>query len=73
MKIYLVLIEDVEKLFMFESKISRLLCELSLESVNRIQRELDNLIISKQKFNDLKKMIDQEANFVPDETLKYIS
>ena len=71
-EIELIPIAVAEKLFAFETKIDRLLYEVNLESINRMQTELDLHLEAKQKFNDCKKDIIENSQYFPDSTIKLI-
>ena len=71
-EIELIPIDLAEKLFAFESKVERLLFDVNVESINRIQRELDLHLEAKQKFNDCKKDAIENADYFPDSTIKLI-
>ncbi|CAF3819357.1 unnamed protein product [Rotaria sp. Silwood1] len=45
-------LKDVERFFQLETKINRVLTNLNLETITRIEKEFDDLLLAKQKFND---------------------
>ena len=73
LEIELMPISVVEKIFSLEHKIDRLIIEINIESINRIQIELDEHLEAKQKYNDLKKYINENSEYFPLATIKLVN
>jgi hypothetical protein len=71
-EIELIPIALFEKIFELETKIDRLLVDVNVENINRIQIELDLHLAAKQKFNDFKKDFVEKYDYFPKSTFELI-
>ncbi|CAF4944788.1 unnamed protein product, partial [Rotaria sp. Silwood1] len=57
-------LKDVERFFQLETKINRVLTNLNLETITRIEKEFDDLLLAKQKFNDFYNEVNENSDFI---------
>ncbi|CAF2726861.1 unnamed protein product [Rotaria sp. Silwood2] len=62
-------LKNVEKFFQLETRIKRTLIDLNLETITLLEKEFDDLLQAKQKFNDFYNEVNENSDFVASDNL----